>query len=308
MVALVAAGCAGYTPYETVLLERTKNLHRIDGHWVYVEDLGHGEPILLLHGFGASTYSWRHVMPELARDHRVIAIDLHGFGWTERPRSDAAYSRDGQAKLVLSVLDDLGIRSVDLVGHSYGGAIALAVAARSPARVRSLVLVDAARPIYTQQRRYPGTEWPLVPEIVVRSILRPRVVGDGLRRSVVNDGVITDEVVREYYDRLAVEGVYFAYEALTRPAPPTEPEPVLSEIETPSLVLWGEEDGSIGVDYGRALAEELPNARFEVIPDAGHMPMEERPDEVERRIREFLESRVAAGASADRVTAGASFR
>jgi pimeloyl-ACP methyl ester carboxylesterase len=93
---------------------------RVGEQLVHTEQAGTGEPVVLLHGFGGSTYSWREVMPELARSYRVVAIDLNGFGYTERPKSRESYTREGQGKLVLGVLDALGIDRAHIFGHSYG--------------------------------------------------------------------------------------------------------------------------------------------------------------------------------------------
>src|SRR6476661_2133038 len=98
---------------------------RVGEQLVHVEQAGQGEPVVLLHGFGASTYSWRKVIPALSASHRAVAIDLNGFGYTERPKDLAAYTREGQAALVLGVLDALGIDRAHFVGHSYGGGLSL---------------------------------------------------------------------------------------------------------------------------------------------------------------------------------------
>ena len=101
---------------------------------------------MLIHGFAASSYSWRKVVPELAEDFRVVALDLNGFGLSDRPADFDSYTRDGQVELVLRAMDALGIETAHFVGHSYGGALTMAMAATYPERMRSMVLVDAAAP------------------------------------------------------------------------------------------------------------------------------------------------------------------
>ncbi len=126
---------------------------RVGEQLVHVEQAGEGEPVVLLHGFGASTYSWRKVMPALAASHRVVAIDLNGFGYTQRPASRASYTREAQAKLVLGTMDALGIDRAHIFGHSYGGGITLYLASRHPERFRTMVLVDSSAPTYANDRR-----------------------------------------------------------------------------------------------------------------------------------------------------------
>ena len=114
----------------------------IDNHY---HDQGSGFPLLMLHGSGpgvSAWANWRLVLPALAKQRRVIAPDLVGFGWTARP-ADESYSLDGWVTHALGVLDALGIEQADLVGNSFGGALAIALAVRHPQRVRRLVLMGS---------------------------------------------------------------------------------------------------------------------------------------------------------------------
>ncbi len=100
--------------------------------------MGEGPAVVLLHGFGSSLDMWRPLLPELAEDHRVLALDLKGFGWTDRPRGD--YSPSAQAQLVWAVLNERGIERAALVGHSWGAAVALAMALASPERTTRIAI------------------------------------------------------------------------------------------------------------------------------------------------------------------------
>lgn len=292
LLAVIAGSlaCASFTPYHEVVAAHEANLVEIEGRRVYVEERGSGEPMVLLHGFGSSSFSWRHVASSLASSYRVVTLDFHGFGWTERPTGLEHYTRVGQMRLVERVMDHLEIESAHLVGHSYGGAIASSLAAERPDRVRSLVLVDAVKPTISSRRRYTAAEWPGVAWIITRSLLTRRVVTDHLFESIVDDSVVTPELIASYLARLRVQGAARAFRGLTEPLGGKEPPtPALGEIRTSTLVLWGEEDQTLDVDYGRSLAGELPDARFVVIPEAGHLVMEDRPDDVIRAIREFVD-------------------
>ena len=254
--------------------------------------LGHGgTPLVLLHGFGGSSYSWRRVTPKLAERHPVLAPDLYGFGYTERPEDPAAYTRTGQVGLVLGLMDALGLEGVHLVGHSYGGSLAVALATRHPRRVRSLVLVDAAHPSYPQTRRRSIARLGPYNAFYVRVLgLRRRVIARGLERSYHDDELAKPEVVDAYLERLRVEGAVRAYRGLTVPQPDPGPEVELSDVAAPTLVLWGTEDPLISVGSGREATGEIPGATFVEIPEAGHAPHEERPAEVADRILAFLAS------------------
>ncbi len=113
---------------------------------VFVREQGRGKPILFLHGFGASSYSWRYLQPELALTHRTIAIDLKGFGRSDKP-ADERYSLFDQADIVERFIEKKQLRDVTLVGHSYGGGVALGYAVNergaSLKRVSKLILLDS---------------------------------------------------------------------------------------------------------------------------------------------------------------------
>jgi pimeloyl-ACP methyl ester carboxylesterase len=153
---------------------------------LYAEELGVGPPVVLLHGLGGSGYTWRYMVDGLARHHRVIAIDLKGFGRSEKPY-DQHYSALDQAAYVRSFLDQRGLRDITLVGHSFGGAVAMVLALDlnrvQPDRIGRLVLMDT--PAYPQELS-PTVRLlrkPVLP-ILALSILPPIVVA---QLSLIND-------------------------------------------------------------------------------------------------------------------------
>jgi len=291
----LATGCVSLTPYpEVVEALPEEEFVTIDGEKVHVVQWGVGEPVVLLHGFGASAWSWREVTPGLAEaGYRTVAIDLFGFGATERTGRLAAYTRGGQVEMVLGVMDELGIDRAHLVGHSYGGALAQTLTVEHPERVRSLVLVNSARPDYPLERRTPLGALEPVNLLYLRTFgLRPASVRRALENSVADPSVVTDELVVGYRDRLAVQGAARAYKGLTRPRPGGdggEDRPVpFSSISAPTLVVWGQEDMLIPIDAARERSLEIPDSRFIALPDVGHLPMEESPERLTREIKEFL--------------------
>jgi Predicted hydrolases or acyltransferases (alpha/beta hydrolase superfamily) len=133
VVALVTGGCVSLTPYRTVRqMVPAERFVEVGGQAVHVEQWGRGDALVLLHGFGGSTYSWRLVGPELGRGFRVVAVDLNGFGWTERVAEREAYTLPGQARLVLGVMDALGIARAHLAGHSYCGGVGAVAGGHRP--------------------------------------------------------------------------------------------------------------------------------------------------------------------------------
>lgn len=291
LAALALGGCVTMRPYaEVAATLPADRLVEVESRRVHVVDVGAGEPLVLLHGFGASTLIWDAVMPELARSRRVIAIDLNGFGWTERPRDPAAYTLAGQERLVLGVADALGIDRFDLAGHSYGGAISIFLASRHPERVRSLVLVDSAMPAYGTLRRRDRFANRGLTGVYVRTIgLTRRRVRAGLEASYADDSKVTPALVEAYLERLRVEGVEDAFYGLTAPsgAPPDRVE--LATLALPALLVWGSEDELVSVADGRAAAAAMPDATFVELADCGHSPMEECPAGFVEAVEPFLE-------------------
>lgn len=267
------------TPFRTT--ERV-----VDGTSLRMIDTGRGPAVVFIHGLGASLYSWRKTLPPVAAaGYRVIAFDNRGFGFSGKPPhgyDNAAYTR-----LVLGLLDSLGISNAVLVGHSMGGAIAADVALARPDRVRGLVLIDAAG----YGVRWPGilrlARWPVVG--AVATALRGRsITGRLLRSAYADPSKVTTGDVDQYYAPVpdpnygrALRGVLreFRFDALVGR---------LGAIEVPTLVLWGTEDRWIPLPQGGSLARELPRAAFIPVQHAGHAAAEEAPDEVNRVLLAFL--------------------
>lgn len=294
--ALTTGGCVSLRPVESVRrdLPAARFVSTPAGQ-VYVEVTGEPEapPLVLIHGFGGSLHSWRRVAPELAAaGYRVIALDLPGFGYSERPHAPWTYTPEGQAETVAELLPRVGVgegERIHLAGHSFGGGVALAFAAARPGRVSSLVLVDSTLPAFS---RAPRADWPLYRPLtyfLIRTLgLRRVFVRAALEKAFHDDSLVTRELVDEYRDRLLLRGPAGAYRGLTGPLPQERLAVDLAEVAPPTLVVWGEEDALIPIRAGRAAAEAIPRARLRTIPGCGHIPMEECPAALVEAMVEFL--------------------
>jgi pimeloyl-ACP methyl ester carboxylesterase len=262
---LLSTSCVSLRPLDEAIQSPLTGRHlSIDNHRIYVEEMGDGEPVLLVHGLGGSTYSWRKIQPELASRYRTAAL--------------------------AEVVNALGWRSAHVVGHSYGGGLVMTLAYRYPQRVRSLILIASTAPDYAEQRRHLlGRRW--FASIFLRGFaLRPGFVRRTLERSFFDDATIDEPLVTEYLRRLRIEGVTNAYVGLTAPRSPPGPEwqVELEEIRQPSLVLWGENDSLIDIEGARRESARIPRSHFVAIPECGHIPIEEKPEVVLREILRFL--------------------
>jgi pimeloyl-ACP methyl ester carboxylesterase len=250
---------------------------------------GAGSAVILIHGFGSSLYTWKDLIPALAARHDTIALDLPGFGESERP---ADLSLEDLPRAVIGLMDRLGIARAALVGNSLGGATAAIVAATAPGRVSRLVLLDAAGFNVEPQAR-PGTvrlatSWaaPVLGLLPGKRLIVER----SLRQVFHDDALVTEERVSEYLASVQRPGTFAALRSLgaslgERPSRVAE---ALPAITAPTLVVWGDDDRWIPLAHADRFVAAIAGARKVVIPACGHVPQEEKPAEVARVLLEFL--------------------
>jgi pimeloyl-ACP methyl ester carboxylesterase len=290
LMGLVGESWCGPRPWAEVEARLPRqSLVRIGDQLVHVEQSGRGEPVLLVHGFGCSSHSWRRVVPSLRQRYRVLAPDLNGFGWTQRPRDPAAYSLEGQERLLAGVLDALAVERCHVVGHSYGGGLAIWLAARMPERVRSLTLVSSVLPDYSiQQRqlwaRFRSLNWLLVHFFV----LSRGAIRKALETCYFDHAQIDDALIDEYRDRLLVEGVEDAYYGLMAPLDLPSPQVELGALRVPTLLVWGDHDTLIPFEKAEPHLRGLALDHVALLARCGHAPMEERPEEMLQHLLPFL--------------------
>jgi pimeloyl-ACP methyl ester carboxylesterase len=283
-----------------------------DSHFIEVNNLtvhykqrGSGDPkLLLLHGFAASTFSWREVITPLADvadaseiGGSVVAFDRPAFGLTERPlpgewEGENPYSTASQVALTLGLMDALGWDRAILVGNSAGGTVAMLTALEHPERVDALILVDAA--IYTGGGT-PAIVRPLLRTPQMRHLgpliaRRIQTWGEDFARAAWHDpSQLTPEIWAGYKKPLQVENWDRALWELTRASRQrSDLAERLAEVTMPTLVITGDDDRIVPTEQSIRLAEELPNATLVVIPNCGHIPHEECPEAFLEAVRDFL--------------------
>ncbi len=280
----------------------------VDGLTVHYKLAGEGEPVfLLLHGFGASTFSWREVMTPLAELGTVVAYDRPAFGLTERPlpgeweRGENPYDAKAQVALALQLLDTLGYEEAIFVGNSAGGTVAVQTALAHPERVRALVLVDPA--VYTGGPG-PVVHWLLntpqadhVGPLLVRSI---QSRGESLLETAWHDpSAITPEIRAGYRQPLQAEHWDRALWELSQAREPDDLPERVDELAPPVLVITGDDDRVVPTEQSVRLAAEIPGAELEVLEACGHVPQEECPEPFMDAVRAFVVSLDAEGAGSD---------
>ena len=256
-----------------------------------------GPVVILIHGFTASTLVWSEVLLPIAGEgFRVIAPDLMGFGFSEKPR-DGEYTIDAHARMITGLMDALGIERATLVGSSYGGAIAATCALDYASRVERLVLVSAVSNDDIKRRpllRLAAS--PVVGELLSPLMLDLRwMVKRHLKSNTVSNAAwFDDKRVAAYHTPLrAVDTQRAALRMLRR----WSAERISREahlIKQPTLIIWGEHDAEIPLRDGEHLHREIPGSRLIVFRRCGHLPQEEYPREFTRLVAEFAGGRASS--------------
>lgn len=235
---------------------------------------------VVIHGFGGHTYTFRYLIPELAKDHRVVAVDLKGFGYSGRlKKSD--YSLTEQARLVMRLMDALSIDRVAVVGHSMGGEVAMRMAAGWPERVERVVLAASVS----------GDRIPTLP---VTPLIKPflwlfgRLFGRRIfRRQFYDPRKATKEALEAYRRPLRIKGTGDAVYQLLRDGQ-REKRVHHSGIKQPVLILWASHERILPRWVLSRLRKHFPRAEVVTVDRAGHLLLEEQPEASNAAIRRFL--------------------
>ncbi|MGK2921854.1 MAG: alpha/beta fold hydrolase [Methyloceanibacter sp.] len=248
---------------------------------------GEGPPIVLIHGFGAALDWWDAIAPQLARNHRVIRLDLIGHGGTEAPGS--GYGIERQASLVKAVLDKLGVTRAVIVGHSMGGEVVTAFTVANPQSVERLVLIDSPPK--------PETDFDLKTRLALSPLIGQglwRLRNDTVLRQALSQGFVPGfpgpekfiadlwQLTYPVFHQAHDDSVAYVTEEGS-PARLSALDPV-----PPLLVIFGTQDALISPDSAK-LFETVPGAKLVMIDGAGHSPMVEKPAETLAQIEGFID-------------------
>jgi pimeloyl-ACP methyl ester carboxylesterase len=283
-------GCASLTPYPDAIAKLPKeSFLNFRGRKIYVEEHGSGPPVLLLHGFAASSYSFHKLVPLLAGRFRVVSVDYYGFGYTERPKTTDAFGVDAQLELIRHVMKAKRMESATVLGQSYGGTLALLLAQSDAALVERLVLISAVTEFGEPPAwvRSPLLRWAGYP--ATRLLLSsPKRFRELQRRAYHREGVLTAEVAEAYRERLLIEGLEVTYCAFTTAmASGEQPALDVPGVKIPVLVMAGQHDRIVPPESAQRLVTALPNARLLMLEESGHSAPEEEPETVAKAIWEF---------------------
>jgi pimeloyl-ACP methyl ester carboxylesterase len=261
----------------------------VDGVRLHYQEKGTGDPLVLLHGYTASTFVWKEVFEPLAARYHIIAMDMKGFGFSGKPDGD--YTRKAQSELVIKLLDHLKIDRAILCGNSMGGEVSLNAAHYHPQRVRALILVDSQGvTVDSGASVAPGVaSWPVLgPLLTAAALTSDSLVRDGLKLNYYDDSKVTDEAVAAYYRPLKTRGGQRAAFLARQQVSQQSIEPEVGKTQQPTLILWGAEDEVIPVEAGRKMNSLIKGSRLVVFDHCGHVPQSEMTDRFLSEVTGFI--------------------
>jgi proline-specific peptidase len=271
----------------------------VGGRHVNVCEIGQGPPLVFVHGHSGNWQNWLENIPHFARTHRVVAMDLPGFGYSQMPAEEV--SIEVYARVLDELLGKLDIESAPVVGNSMGGFVAAQLCVSHPERVSGVVLVSAAG----LSTKYMGLSSEFFRRKSVAAFARatnayaavPEARAQTLvKRTRLRHAIL--QMVLRHPDRIPAA---MCVEMMRGSGQPAAPDATLAlmgydfrdkvkEIRCPTLIIWGEDDRVVPVDSADAYESAIPHARKVIFPDTGHVAMIERPQAFNALLDEFLTS------------------
>lgn len=283
--------------------ESSRFLDDGNGGKIHYRDQGNknGPAILLIHGSNSMLQTWEPLVALLGDKYRLISLDLYGHGLTG-PNPTGAYDAETNIAEAVRVMDAVGVDRAYWVGNSMGGWLAWRAGLSVPDRVAGLVLIDASGAQVSQKvRPYLGARLArsaigriLLPEITPRFLVKK-----SLEENFARPERLTENLVDRYWELLRFPGNRQA--AVDRAETPREPGKwsEIGNLKMPVLLLWGERDRVIPVSHARAFAAAIPNSKLITYSDAGHLPMEETPEQVARDIDAWIDTVMTTAVGAE---------
>ncbi|MBF2021585.1 MAG: alpha/beta hydrolase [Hydrococcus sp. C42_A2020_068] len=264
---------------------------------------GEGQLMLMLHGFPEFWYSWRHQIPEFAKNYQVVALDLRGYNESDKPKEIEAYATTELLKDVEGVIKGLGYENCILVGHDWGGLIAWKFAYAYPQMVDKLIVLNLPHPAkFSDGLRKPQQllkssyvfffQLPWLPELVLQAN-DYSLIGSIFTNMAVDKSAFTTADLEAYKDAAAKRGALtamlnyyrnFFQEFLQNP------QQERGTLKIPTLIIWGEKDAALGKELTYGTEGFVRNLTIKYIPNCSHWVQQEQPQLVNQYMREFLEN------------------
>lgn len=242
--------------------------------------------MVLIHGFLSSTFSFRRLIPLLQRDFNILSVDLPPFGKSGKS-AQFNYSYENMVNTVIPLIESLQLGQVILIGHSMGGQICLQVSHQRPDLVENTVLLCSSG--YLKRSKPSLVLLSYLPffYLIVKKQLAKTGVMKNLQNVVHDHRIIDDEMMHGYLQPFLEEDIFRALTRMIRDREGDLSSQLLNQINTPALLIWGEQDRVVPLTVGQRLHQDLKNSKLIVLKETGHLVPEERPEEVYNHIKNF---------------------
>lgn len=290
-LSLLLSGCQPYLTKSEILEKYTDSESKfieVRDNQVHYKDQGQGDIILLIHGTASSLHTWDRWAQTLAQHYRIIRMDLPGFGITGADVNDR-YEVSDDVAFINEFLTKLAVKNVHFVGSSLGGRIAWEYSLHYPTQVKSLTLINALG--YEQDSWPPAIQLAMLPgmETLMPKLSSRFVFSQSLKDIYFNRALITDQTIDRYYDLSLYPGNAEAFPKRVK-AKLDDQEANIKKIRVPALILWGVEDNYFPVANAHKFHEDIKQSKLKIYENAGHLPMEEVPEESLKDLQGFIES------------------
>ena len=266
---------------------------QISSHTIFYTAKGKGNPLVLIHGYGAGIWVWEKQIEALSQEYRVYALDLIGHGFSDRPK--VPYTPKTYVHCLRDFMDGVGIERATLIGNSMGGGVAWAMAILFPERVNRLILIDCVPPDVLPQVKNESfrmlaaiKDIPFLPYLVMAARNKSSI-RQILLECVSDARLLTPEVVNRQYQLSKIKGTpWVLYSTFEHAREALKLKDPFSLIRKPTLFIWGERDLIFPPQLGETLHRAIAGSKLLKVEGSGHIPMWETPEEVNRAILEFL--------------------
>ncbi|NRD78632.1 alpha/beta hydrolase [Bacillus sp. BRMEA1] len=242
---------------------------------------------VLLHGFLSSTFTYRHLISLLKTEYQVLSVDLPPFGKSGKC-SRYVYSYKNIAQTVIKLIESLGLKEMFFIGHSMGGQIVLNILHMMPEMAEKAILLCSSS--YLRRSKLPLIVSSYMPyfHVFVKYWFARTGVKKNLQETLYDHSLINEEMINGYLQPFLEDEIFIALTRMIRHREGDLPSSILNQIKTPCLLIWGDHDRSMPLEVGEKLNKDLLNSELVVLKETGHALPEERPHEIYKYIKNFL--------------------
>jgi len=279
-----------YLPSETVPIDSLagpdSRFVDVNGHTIHYTKQGTGSPLILVHGFAGSLYTWRHLIPLLREHYTVYAYDMLAFGLSDKP-PDGNYEMNDQAELLIGFMEALKLSSAHLVGHSMGGIVIAFAALEAPQKAESLIMIEPGFYNKTGPEFLNHLFFPL-DRIMAKQFYSRSMRKRFLAGSFYNKSLVTDEMIDAYMLPTRTPHAVDALARMMSTVGLKQYPGIAEKVTRPTLIVWGQRGAGDTLEIANRLQKEIVSSQMAPVKECGHYVQEERPGELAEIIRAYL--------------------